>query len=119
MRLLAIVLATLVSKTVALNGPRLIAPAVVYKSEHLYVFGGMPSSETSPVYTMYDFDLVTLEWSIKTPTGEDRPLGRMWHSMAESTDGTQLIVYGGIIAMRPLYWRCKRSVGALMSSAPT
>lgn len=90
----------------AVTPPRLLGPSAVLKTnaqdptaeggQVLYVFGGMLPNMTNPQYVIYGFDVNTLEWKEVVPTGEDRPLGRMWHNGAESTDGSQMIVYGGI-----------------------
>jgi len=72
---------------------------VEYQSK-LYIFGGIQPNSTSPSSTIYLFDLLTREWQILTPNGEDKPLGRMFHSAAIKNDDSgnpeAMVVYGGI-----------------------
>merc|ERR1712110_227888 len=71
--------------------------ASVYQREGtLMIFGGMPAGDSAPSDNIYLFDTQALTWGTQTPSGEDRPLGRMWHAVSPNQAGTQMLVYGGI-----------------------
>jgi len=91
------------------TAPRLVGNSMLYKienningSETLYFFGGMVAGQTAPSSDLYAFDVNELTWAMQEPSGEDKPLGRMWQSAAESNDGSQILVYGGINCYEPV-----------------
>merc|ERR1711957_201730 len=91
------------------TAPRLVGNSMLYKinngnngSETLYFFGGMLAGQTAPSSDLYAFDVNELTWAVQEPSGEDKPLGRMWQSAAESNDGSQILVYGGINCYEPV-----------------
>merc|ERR1712070_130733 len=77
------------------GAPRLLGSSMIEYNNRLYIFGGIP-----PTNKIYTFDLSTRQWQILTPNGEDRPLGRMFHSAAIKLDTfgqpEAMVIYGGI-----------------------
>jgi len=72
-------------------------------------------NETAPRNTIYHYDLTpdsetVRQWRIINPAGQDRPLGRMWHSASikMKTDAGKthepegFMVYGGINCYQPV-----------------
>ena len=80
------------------NAPRLVGHSAVLHSDHLYLFGGMMANATNPEYRTFAFNTQTLVWTEIAIVGEDKPLGRMWHSAYEDsgTQTSQMVVYGGL-----------------------
>jgi len=83
------------------GAPRLMGASMVEYNKELYIFGGIAQNDTAPTNKIFIFSLVTREWQELTPAGEERPLGRMFHSAyIKNSEVTGLpeamIVYGGI-----------------------
>jgi len=77
--------------------------SMVEYNDHLYIFGGMPYNDTAPTNKIFLFSLKTREWQELTPAGEERPLGRMFHSAyiknkedTEKPTPEAMIVFGGM-----------------------
>merc|ERR1711934_1117996 len=76
--------------------PRLLGASTVFYNDALWVFGGKMPNETNPSGRTFRFDLSAGTWHLLSPAGEDRPIGRMFHSADLSSDGTTMVVYGGL-----------------------
>merc|ERR1712100_479109 len=62
----------------------------------MYVFGGMGTNSTAPSDVLWEFDLGTRLWTAVTPSSNDKPPGRMFHSATMTYDGRYMVVHGGI-----------------------
>merc|ERR1711871_1877650 len=62
------------------GAPRIMGASMVEYNDYLYIFGGMPYNDTAPTNKIFVFSLKTREWQELTPAGEERPLGRMFHT---------------------------------------
>merc|ERR1711959_472135 len=84
------------------GAPRLLGASMVEYNNKLYIFGGLAQNQTNPSNKIFLFDLKTREWQELTPSGEERPLGRMFHTAyirnnnANPPQPEAMIVYGGI-----------------------
>merc|ERR1712100_592828 len=78
------------------NDPHLLGTSMVIRGLKMYVFGGMGTNSTAPSDVLWEFDLGTRLWTAVTPSSNDKPPGRMFHSAVMSYDGRYMIVYGGI-----------------------
>lgn len=74
------------------------------RGNSIYVFGGVSQGGSVPYNSVVKFDMNSGQWQEMNNYGI-RPLGRLFHTASLSSDGTRMIITGGIPCFSRIYER--------------